>query len=285
MLSLDAPLAYFLARAIDSTAAAGEPPAEAADRREAIEALFRALDPRDTVEASLAAGTIELDFLAHGAFRAVNHPEATPDKQQRLRGNALAASRSLSRSHDEYRTLRARPRVARAKAATEDGRAPPRDVAAANPGAGTACDRMAPARQSAAAPSSPEADAVPGPMLSRQHAAVAQASPAAGSPRGATQASPESVAGRGATQAWPPLATAHAKPPAAFAAPEPPAGPPMASPDGPPQENGFRATQVPTLTWRPPLGGEDTAPKTRFKDRLKAETAYRDPPGLLKRIG
>ena len=222
MSQIEPTVARYLARLFLTTKPPEETPEEETDRRAGAEALFLALEPRGTVEASRAADLVALDFMAEGAFRAVNHPDATPDKQPRLRRDALAASRALSRAHDAYRTLKVENAAARPKAVPKPDHLAPREPATQGP------DLM------------PDLGPAPSPDPG----------------------------------------TAAAGPPAV-----PPPPPPDTPPPDPRSRPGNNASGLPTLTWRPPLGGEEDPPKQRFKDRLNAATAYRDPPDALEEAG
>jgi hypothetical protein len=105
-----------------------ETPEEETDQCVAIVDMVQALDPRDATQASHACHIVAIGFMADGALRAVNDPNANPDQLPRLRASALAASRTLSHLHTKYQKL---------KDAAEAAASPPKPAHAREPAPST----------------------------------------------------------------------------------------------------------------------------------------------------
>jgi len=86
--------AYLLDDLVESTTPRGESAAKAQSRREAIAEMFKALDPRDGLQAMIACQCITLRFLLNAAMRDTGNVNQEPDAA-RSRTGVVAISKTL----------------------------------------------------------------------------------------------------------------------------------------------------------------------------------------------
>ena len=98
-----------LARIVPGTGGRAE-----ATRHDIARALFEALQPRDAVDAMLAARMLAAHYAEMDGYARATQPGLTDDKVMRLRANAIAASRSFNAA---LRTLEKRQAPAAPKRA------------------------------------------------------------------------------------------------------------------------------------------------------------------------
>lgn len=87
--------AFLLDQLFIATTSGAETAAEAQHRREAINEMFQAFEPRDRMEASIAAHCVGLQFMMDDALRDSAKAGLEPAAAARFRAGATAISRTL----------------------------------------------------------------------------------------------------------------------------------------------------------------------------------------------